>query len=107
MIKIKRKCIKCGKVGFSKIHIHHITYTPEEKVFLCHKCHGYISSIDSIARQYYRKRYDEKIFRNSYLDNAIRKYMFKPFLKLKYNELDRKQRRSFAKRQTDAFFSVF
>ena len=80
MIKIKRQCIKCNKIGLSNIHNHHITYIPEKTEYLCKKCHGYITSIDSNSRRYYKKIFKETIIRNSELDNSLRSLMFCHFM---------------------------
>jgi len=48
---MKKKCKKCGSEN--KIHIHHITYEPEETIQLCKRCHKVITNINTlIARRY-------------------------------------------------------
>ena len=97
MITEKRKCIKCGKVGLSNIHIHHITYNPELTRYLCHKCHGRIGSIDSLARIHYKKLFSEKIVRNTEIDNSLRTLMFCHFMETDSRELNRPSRKKFVK----------
>ena len=96
---IDKICIKCGKIrGKRKSnHNHHITYQPEETIYLCARCHGDISSIDSIARQIYRKIFKERIIRNSDLDNSLRKLMFIHFLNWSKIYPSRPKRKSFVK----------
>jgi len=97
MIKIKRRCIKCGIIGLSKIHTHHITYKPELTRYLCHKCHGYIGSIDSLARIHYKKLFTNKMVRNSDIDNSLRTLMFCHFMETNSSELSRPNRRQLVK----------
>jgi hypothetical protein len=101
---MNNKCFKCNKYfKKSSIHIHHITYIPEKTIQLCKYCHGYISSIDSLARRYYFKLFNTKVIRNSELDNSLRELMFSHFIKFDIHNFNKGKRILFIKNILNQF----
>lgn len=94
----KRKCLKCGKVGFGSVHNHHIIYKPAKTVFLCEKCHGNISSIDSYSRRIYLKIFKKRIVLRSKDDNILRNLLYSHFIETDKDLSTRRLRKDYAKK---------